>query len=319
MLDPLEEHYGYLADRVKRERYQATIDKLVGPEHVVLDLGCGSGMLGLMALRAGAKRVLFVEEGAVIEIARRTIAEADLDERAEFFQENSYKLELPELADIILCDHVGYFGFDYDILGMLADAKKRLLKPDGIIVPAVIELNLAPVESEACRKLVSQWRDGSVAGDYAWVTTIAANTKHAVNVEGSDLLAEPVTFASLELGDDAADFFTWQVDFACVRDATFDGLVGWFDCVLHDDIRMTNGPQENDNLDRSQAFLPLEEPISLKAGQRLEATIMARPHDHVIAWTISSPDTGQRFEFSTFNGIALENRLRKMFTQDSGQ
>ena len=60
MLDPLDEHYGYLADPVKRERYRAAIEQAVRPGHIVMDLGCGSGLLGLMALRAGASQVLFV-------------------------------------------------------------------------------------------------------------------------------------------------------------------------------------------------------------------------------------------------------------------
>ena len=76
MAKTLGEHYGYLADQVKLEQYQAAIDRLVRPEHVVLDLGCGSGLLGLMALRAGASKVLFVEEGAIIEVARQTVTDA---------------------------------------------------------------------------------------------------------------------------------------------------------------------------------------------------------------------------------------------------
>ena len=84
MSDPLEEHFGYLADKVKIDRYEAAIGKVVRPGHVVLDLGCGSGLLGLMALRAGAAKVLFVEEGAVIEMARRTVEKAGFGDRAEF-------------------------------------------------------------------------------------------------------------------------------------------------------------------------------------------------------------------------------------------
>src|SRR5210317_265434 len=127
MATTLDEHYGYLSDRVKLEQYQAAIERLVRPEHIVLDLGCGSGLLGLMALRAGARKVLFVEEGQVIDIARRAVAEAGFSDRAEFFQANSFELELPEQADLVVCDHVGYFGFDYGVLALLTDAQQRFL------------------------------------------------------------------------------------------------------------------------------------------------------------------------------------------------
>jgi hypothetical protein len=43
---------------------------------------------------------------------------------------------------------------------------------------------------------------------------------------------------------------------------------------------------------------------------------MARPHDYVLAWTIELPETGQRFEQSTFNSLRLGNALRKSLSQE---
>jgi protein arginine N-methyltransferase 1 len=319
MLDPLDEHYGYLSDRVKRERYQAAIKRVVRPGQVVMDLGCGTGLLGLMALRAGADKVLFVEEYAIIEVARRAVLEAGFGDRSQFFNVNSSELELPERVDVILCDHVGYFGCDYDILGLLDDARQRFLTSDGIIVPSGVELMLAPVETENGRELVNRWRDGTVPEDYAWVAAPASNTKRGIDLDAGDLIAEPASLGILELGSKTSDFFTWRADFIFARDATLDGLAGWFDCALHDDIRMTNAPTAENKLDRPQAFLPLQEPVLVRAGQRLKATIMARPHDHVIAWTITLPDTGQTFEQSTFNSLALDNALRKKLVEGPGE
>jgi len=311
MLDPLDEHYSYLSDRTKVDRYRAAISGLVQPGHVVLDLGCGSGLLGLTALRAGASRVIFVDRGPVIEMARRAVTEAGFGDRAVFFQAVSYELELPYRVDAVVCDHVGYFGFDYDILKLLADAGRRFLRPGGLVVPQRIELKLAPIESSQCRKLVQRWRDGSVPPEFSWVAAPASNLKHAVTLEPPDLLATPVMLASLDLGLDAADFFTWQAAFDVSRDAHLDGLAGWFDCVLHDSIRITNAPGAADRLERPQAFLPLEQPIAVRAGQRIEVTVMARPQDRVIAWTVHLPDTGQKFRHSTFFGLELESALRR--------
>ena len=108
----LDEHYGYLSDPMKAERYGDAIRKVVRPGHVVLDLGCGAGLLGLMALRAGAGQVFFVDEGPVIEVARRTVTETGFGDRAEFIRANSFELALPEPVDVVLCDHEGYFGFN---------------------------------------------------------------------------------------------------------------------------------------------------------------------------------------------------------------
>jgi len=307
MTKTLDEHFGYLSDSVKLEAYEAAISQLVQAEHVVLDLGCGSGLLGLMALRAGARNVLFVEEGEIIEVARRTVADAGFADKAEFFQVNSFEMTLPELVDVVVCDHVGYFGFDYGILRLLADSRQRFLKPDGIVLPAGIELQLAPVESERCRVLVNQWRDGSVPGEYAWVGAAAANTIHATQLDTQNLLADPVSLATLELGLEAPPYLSWDAEFICARDGTLDGVAGWFECQLADGIQMTNSPVAADSLDRPQAFLPLDSPQAVSAGEHIKVTVMARHIDSVIGWLIELPDSGKRFTHTTFNGLLLNS------------
>ena len=39
---------------------------------------------------------------------------------------------------------------------------------------------------------------------------------------------------------------------------------------------------------------------------RLDVTVMARPDDHVIAWTVRHPASGRRFSHSTWQGDLLE-------------
>ena len=303
----LEEHYGYLSDRVKLKAYESAINRLVKPDNIVLDLGCGSGLLGLMALRAGARKVVFVEEGEVIEVARQTIDQAGFADQAEFFQTNSYQLALPERVDVVVCDHIGYFGFDYGAIGLLADAKKRFLKVDGIVVPAEIELHLAPIDSEICRDLVGHWRDGSVPGDFKWLGTTAANSKHAVQLEEQDLLAEPTTLATLQLGPESPPYLSWTTEFICTKDGTLDGIAGWFDCRIFDDVHMSNSPTSAERLERPQAFLPIDAPVSVKSGAIIKVTVMIRHEDGVIGWIVELPDSGERFTHTTFNGLILDN------------
>ena len=308
MAKTLQEHYDYLSDSVKLARYRSAMEQLVQPGHVVLDLGCGSGLLGLMAFRAGAGKVIFVEEDPIIEVARRTMAEAGFADQSEFLQRNSFELELPEKVDLVVCDHIGYFGFDYGVLALLADAKQRFLKPDGVIVPAEIELQLAPIESETCRNLVGRWRDGSVADEFSWVGSTSANTKHSAKLSETALLADAAPLITFDLGEPAEPFLTWNAEFRCARDGMLDGVAGWFDCRLADDIHMTNSPAAAKSLERPQAFLPLESPVPVSAGDRVNATVMARHLDNVIGWIIELPESGQRFALTTFNGLLLDKQ-----------
>ena len=307
MAKTLDEHYGYLSDRVKLDRYQTAIEQVVQPGHSVLDLGCGTGVLGLMALRAGARKVVFIEQSAVIEVARRTVAAAGFADRAEFLQGNSFELALPEPVDLVVCDHVGYFGFDYGILGLLADARQRFLKPGGTVIPQQLDLRLAPVETVAGRQLVHQWQDGSVPDNFTWLVEAAANTRHAIQLAAPELLADAATLATLELGDGAAPYLSWQANFECTRDAALDGLAGWFDCRLCDDVEMSNSPLAGESLERPQAFLPLAAPVTVHTGDRIEATVLLRHQDQVTGWIVSLPAAGKRFTYNTFNGLLLDH------------
>jgi protein arginine N-methyltransferase 1 len=180
------------------------------------------------------------------------------------------------------------------------------MKPDGIVVPAAIELRIAPVESEVCRRLVGQWRDGSVPKDYSWLGNAAANSKHAVELRKQDLIASSVTLATLEFGPECPPYLSWTTEFSSERDGKIDGIAGWFDCRLSDDIHMSNSPEATEHLDRPQAYLPLDAPVTVNAGDKLKVTVMIRHEDGVIGWIVELPDSGERFSHTTFNGLLLD-------------
>ncbi|WP_169248250.1 methyltransferase domain-containing protein [Candidatus Competibacter phosphatis] len=131
----LDEHLGYVADRTRLERFQTAIARVIRPGDCVADLGCGSGILGLLCLQAGADRMYGIDSTIMIEVARETFSRVGWAERTTFIRGHSHRIELPERVDMVICDHVGYFGFDYGIVHTLQDARRRFLKPGGDVDP----------------------------------------------------------------------------------------------------------------------------------------------------------------------------------------
>src|SRR5687768_1417204 len=113
----LEEHVGYLSDPVRLKRFERAVAAVVGPGNTVADVGCGFGVLGLLCLKAGASQVWGIDRTDAIEIARETMRRAGLEERYSCVHGASRQVTLPERVDVVICDHVGYFGFDYGIIG----------------------------------------------------------------------------------------------------------------------------------------------------------------------------------------------------------
>ena len=109
------------------------------------------------------------------------------------------------------------------------------------------------------------------------------------------------------MGAEAPGYLSWNAEFVCTKKGKLDGVVGWFDCRLIDDVRMTNSPAAAGAIERPQAFLPLEAPTSVAKGERISVTIMARPLDNLIGWDVRLPGAGKHFTQSTFNGLLLDS------------
>ena len=301
----LQEHLEYLSDPVRTGQFRKAVRAVVKPGDGVADLGCGSGVLGLLSLLAGAGHVYAIDDGAMIEVARDSLARAGLSGRASFIRSRSQQVELPERVDVAICDHVGYFGFDYDIVGLFRDARRRLLKPGGTVMPARLDLQIAAVESDRFRQMAEGWRAEGVPAEFHWLRSYSVNAKHTAEFKREEVIAPPAALGSIDLRNEEREFFSWTAELRMARAGVVHGLGGWFDCELCEGVRMTNSPLADTPIRRPQVFLPIDEPVAVKAGDQANVSVMARPGEHLIAWTVEFPGANRRFSHSTWQGMLL--------------
>ncbi len=312
MSSVLDEHLGYLADTARLPLYQKAVAQTVKPGDRVADVGCGSAILGLLCLQAGAGHVDAIDSTAAIEIARQSHTKAGWGDQATFIHGKSFQVELTEPVDVVICDHVGYFGFDYGLIETLADARRRFLKPGGCLIPGRLRLQLGAVESDKCHKLAEGWAAPGIPPEFHWLRQQGINTKYAVNLQAEEVLAGPAELACIDLRVDNPEFFSWTAELTVARDGVMHGLAGWFECELAENVWMTNSPLSTQAIKRSQAFLPIDGPLTVKAGETISATVMARPADHLIAWDVRHPASGRKFSHSTWLGdLLMQEQLNK--------
>jgi precorrin-6B methylase 2 len=301
----LQEHLAYIKDSVRLDRFRAAIRTIVKPGDRVADLGSGSGILGLLCLQAGAAHIDFIDQSAMIDVARQTVRRAGFGDHASFISGRSQHVDLPERVDVVVCDHVGYFGFDYGIVPLLQDARRRFLKPGGAIIPSSITLQLAAVESEQCREKAEGWGADGIPAEFHWLREYSVNTLHPVNLTRDELMSGSAALGRIDFSEDQAQCLSWTGNLRAERDSVVRGLGGWFDGELADGVRITNSPLDDTPIQRPQAFLPIGEAVRVKAGDRIRATVMVRPADNVTAWIAEFDATGQRFSHSTFQGLLV--------------
>jgi SAM-dependent methyltransferase len=285
----LEEHRHYLADRTRVQKYAAAIAHGVKRGDVVIDLGAGTGILGLLALRAGASRVYAIDASPALELARAIAAANGFIDRIVFVRDRSTRARLPERADVVVGDQLGAFGYGAGVLEYFADARARLLKPGGRTIPLTLTFIVAPVQGAACRSRVSWWTRDVEGFSVAPVAEIAAANSHAIALTGGDLVALPVRGASVRC-DENPPVLRMTAATVTERDAAIDGIGAWFEADLGGGILMTNGPLDADRIDREQLLYPLPQPLPTIAGDSVNISITIRPSEPVAQWSVTVID-----------------------------
>lgn len=152
----LAEHEEMLSDRVRIDTYHRGIIRNIHPGDVVLDLGTGTGVLAMMASRAGARKVYAVEHSEFIEVAREIAAHNGFT-NIEFVQANSREFTPPEPIDVVLHEQMGDELFNENLLGNVLDLRNRVLRAGGRILPGRFRLFIEPVSLRESMRVRRLW------------------------------------------------------------------------------------------------------------------------------------------------------------------
>jgi SAM-dependent methyltransferase len=313
-LGELSEHRLYWADSVKIDRYRRALAALITADSVVLDLGCGTGLLGLLAVQLGARRVYAVDSGSIIALAEEIAAANGAADRITHIQAMSTSVELPEQVDIVVADQLGGLAYEPGVLRYYADARQRLLKPGGAFIPDRLRLMLAPVETAEMTNEVDFWRSSPAGLDVSAAVAYAASNVHSPQLTADNLLADPVVVR--EQPSSINESFVVEAEFVVERDGVLQGVAGMFEAVMVDGVVMSNNPRSADHMEhRWNSVYPLPEPVPVSAGDRVTTSLDVGVTDERVTWRIAV-DNGvatRTFTGSTFFAAFLTaNDVRRM-------
>jgi len=304
-----EEHRIYLADRVRLDAYRRALEATVRPGSVVLDLGAGTGILGLLACRAGAGRVYAVDEGPILETARRAAAANGFGDRVRCVRGMSTRIDLPEKVDLVVADLVGGFGFETGILDYFRDARERFLRPGGTLVPEAVTVEMAPVEAPSLYAEVEFWGSRPAGFDFAAARSATASTPLWGKLAPGDLLGPPAELRTLEFLTAGPDPIAAELDLGVRRPGVLHGIGGWFRARLAPGVEMTTSPLAAERIDRRNVLLPIETPVPVRAGDRVRVRVNYLPAQFLVAWRGTVEDAGgavrARFSQSSLDGTPL--------------
>ena len=297
------------------------IMKTVKPGDIVLDIGCGTGVLSYFACLAGAKRVYAVEQGPIIELAKAICHHNGFDDRVVFFNDWSTNVDLPEQVDVIITETIGNLGFEEGVLGWVIDAKNRFLAPDGQIIPRSIEIMLVPTSNPDWHDEMSTWSQELYSLDFSPAYSLVINNILWAEWTNPELfLSEPQSLVRFDLMEVDQVGFSEETTFIAQRDGLLDGLGAWFSAELTPGLVVSNAPP-NQTPSWNQTFFPVERPLRVSAGDPILVGIRAKDNAEHWEWHITV-DGSSNGNFHSkgrnrFMGKTLYGRLRSPMQQHS--
>lgn len=147
-------HFLMLGDEARNAAYDAAIRGAVKPGAMVLDIGTGSGLLAMMAARAGAGHVFACEaEPALAAKAREIVRANRLDDRITIIPKRSLDLrvgpDLPRRVDALISEIVDEVLLGEGIVRTLGHALGELVVDGAAVIPRTGVIHAMLVDSPA--------------------------------------------------------------------------------------------------------------------------------------------------------------------------
>jgi len=309
-----------IMDRIRISAYQQALARALKPEDVIVDLGAGTGLFTLHACRLGAKLVHAIEPNHIIQVAREIVQANGFSDRVAFHQAMSFDVELPQPADVVVTDPRGVLPLNERAVPTIIDARRRLLKPGGVLIPQRDTIWAALVEANEIYSAYYEdpWRRSNDGFNLEAARQRRVNTVSKHHLRRGQLLSVPVPWATLDYRTVETASVRGTVEFEVLRPGLAHGFILWFDSELIEGINLSNAPGKPE-LIYGQLFFPMQEPLPVVRKQLITVDVRADPigDDYVWQWTTvaNCPTASDKIiryhQSSFFNNVCPVQELEK--------
>ncbi len=237
-----------VSDKPRTDAFAAAIKEVVREGDEVIDVGTGTGLLAILAAKAGAKKVYGLDDSDIAEVAKTLVKRNGMTETVDIVRCNASNFDLENTTDVIVSEWLGHLAFAEAMLDDLIVAREANLKPGGTMIPSEVDVLLAPV---SCPELYNRegpgfWREPIHGIDYSILEEMEQNQELSLQIQvpADSMLSDGQPMVSLDLAT-ASSEDPWErgeLQFEIGRTARLDGFVGWFSIQLSPSVRLDTGP-----------------------------------------------------------------------------
>ncbi|ELP91880.1 protein arginine N-methyltransferase 1, putative [Entamoeba invadens IP1] len=142
-------HEQMIKDYTRTHTYEKAINACDIKGKIVMDVGCGLGILSLFAARAGAKHVYAIERAGVSEKAKQVVKDNGYEDVITVIKGRVEDITLPvDHVDVIVSEWMGYNLLYESMLGSVLYARDKWLVKGGLILPEKCTMYINAIEDQ---------------------------------------------------------------------------------------------------------------------------------------------------------------------------
>ncbi|KAK5874364.1 hypothetical protein PBY51_019313 [Eleginops maclovinus] len=277
-------HEEMLKDKVRTESYRDFMyrNPEVFRDKVVLDVGCGTGILSMFAARAGAKKVIAVDQSEIIYQAMDIVRSNQLEDKITLIKGRIEDIKLPvEKVDIIISEWMGYFLLFESMLDSVLYARDAYLADDGSVYPDLCNISLALVGDPLTHQDHIAFWDDVYGFNMSSMKKVVVPEASVEVVNEDTLICEPTVIQTIDCNRVCLSELEFASDFCLKITKSTDctAIVGYFDIFFDkgcsNKVWFSTGPQATKTHWKQTVFL-LEKPFSVQAGEELQGKVTVR-------------------------------------------
>ncbi|KAJ5749015.1 uncharacterized protein N7511_010711 [Penicillium nucicola] len=223
-------HESMLKDSIRTDSYRDFVyeNKHVFKDKVVLDVGCGTGILSMFCAKAGAKKVIAVDNSNIIDRAKEIVHDNGLGDVITCIRGKIEEVVLPvEKVDIIISEWMGYGLLFEAMFDSVIYARDRYLVPGGLMAPSHATLRIAPfADPDFIASHISFWHNVYGFKMDSMLHKIYDEALVRSN-QPSTAVGDAQTFYTLPLHTITVEELSFLKEFQVTLNQDIDALDGW--------------------------------------------------------------------------------------------
>ena len=264
-------HWQMLGDIPRNKAFEDALNRAVTTETRVLDVGSGSGLLAMLAARAGAKQVVSCEANpAIASVAREIVKLNGYEEQVTILSMHSSNLDayvdLGGKVDLVVSEIIGKDVVDEHVLPSMRDVARRLLKPGGQMIPKSGDVRVALAWWEGLSGRSLQTVCGFDMTPFNRL--LPSKLSLGRDEEGLEIRGEAASLFSFDFAQTLVTAEQAEIELVA-HGGTINGVVQWIGLQMDEVAYFENRPDQKQGSSWGVQFFPLSKPIDAEPGEKI--------------------------------------------------